>query len=173
MESGFLLIGEVAKPHGLRGQVKVHSYASSPESFSAGRKVFVGCGQALNELMIAGTCIQAHSLLLTFQGIESRQQAEGLVGQSLYLAKKDLKVLPEGEYYWFQLIGSRVITDGDRFLGVLEEIFSTAAHDIWVIREGRKEVLFPAVESFILSVNETQKEIRVRYAPGLSEDDDP
>lgn len=173
MESGFLLIGEVAKPHGLRGQVKIQSYASSPESFSAGRKVLVGRGQALNELMIAETRVQARSLLLTFQGIESRQQAEGLVGQSIYLAKKDLKVLPEGEYYWFQLIGSRVITDEDRFLGVLEEIFSTAAHDIWVIREGRKEVLFPAVESFILSINETQKEIRVRYAPGLSEDDDP
>ena len=108
MKSDFLLIGKVAKPHGLRGQVKVYSYASSYESFSAGRRIYLNQDQEMKALLISEVKIQAHSLLLHFQGLENRQQAEAISGYSLYLDVKDLQDLPEGEYYWYQLIGSRV-----------------------------------------------------------------
>ena len=108
MKSDFLLIGKVAKPHGLRGQVKVYSYASSPENFSAGRKIYLNQDQEMKALLISEVKVQAHSLLLHFQGLENRQQAEAISGYSLYIDVKDLQALPEGEYYWYQLIGSRV-----------------------------------------------------------------
>jgi 16S rRNA processing protein RimM len=162
MKSDFLLIGKVARPHGLRGQVKVYSYASSFESFFSGRKIYLSQGQEMKPLLISEAKVQAHSILLHFQGVDNRQQAEALSGYSLYIAEKDLQVLPEGEYYWYQLIGSRVYTDQGRFLGLLEEIFSTAAHDIWVIRDEKKELMLPAVEDFVISVDLAQKEVRVR-----------
>ncbi len=162
MNSGFLLIGKVAKPHGLRGQVKVHSYAASDESFFAGRKVYLHQGEEMKGLLISEVKIQAHSVLLHFQGLDNRQQAEALCGYSLYIEEKDLQTLPEGEYYWYQLIGCRVTNDQGRFLGILEEIFSTSAHDVWVIRDEGGELLLPAVEDFVISVDLPQKEIRVR-----------
>ncbi len=173
MKSDFLLIGKVAKPHGLRGQVKVHSYASSHENFCAGRKVYLSLGQEMKALLISEVKVQAHDLLLTFQGLDNRQQAEGLSGQALYMDKKDLNALPEGEYYWYQLIGSRAYDEQGRFLGIMEEIFPTAAHDIWVIRNGKEELLLPAVEDFVVSINIPQGEIRVRDFNGLSGGSDP
>jgi 16S rRNA processing protein RimM len=172
MKPGFLLIGEVAKPHGLRGQVKVHSYASSDESFSPGRHVFLSRGQEMKEWLISETKVQGQSILLTFQGLDNREQAEKIVGSALYLNKEELDPLPEGEYYWYQLIGARVYDDQDQFIGIMEEIIPTAAHDIWVVRDGKKESLFPAVEDFILSVNKASGEIRVRDLYGLSQGDD-
>jgi len=172
MKSDFLLIGKVAKPHGLRGQVKVLSYASSNDSFFVGQKVFLGEGEEKKVLLISGVKVQPHGLLLNFQGLDNREQAEGLSGSSLYIDKKDLKALPEGEFYWHQLIGSRVFNDQGRFLGIMEEIFPTPAHDIWIIRDGKKEVLLPAVEDFVLSVNVPRGEIRVRDLYGLSEGND-
>jgi len=162
MKADFLLIGKVAKPHGLRGQVKVHSYASSYENFFAGRKVYLSQGEEMKALLISEGKVQAHSLLLHFQGLDNRQQAEAISGCSLYIEQKDLQALPEGEYYWYQLIGSRVYNDQGRFLGILEEIFSTPAHDIWVIRDDKKEILLPAVEDFVISVDLPQREIRIR-----------
>jgi 16S rRNA processing protein RimM len=162
MKSDFLLIGKVAKPHGLHGQVKVQSYGSSHESFFAGRKVYLSQGQEMRELVLSEVKVRPRSLFLNFQGVDNRQQAEGLSGASLYIEKKDLKTLPEGEYYWYQLIGSRVYNDQGRFLGIMEGIFPTPAHDIWVIRDGKKELLLPAVEDFVASVNIPQGEIRVR-----------
>jgi 16S rRNA processing protein RimM len=153
MKSDFLLIGKVTKPHGLHGQVKVHSYSSSYESFFAGGKVYLSQGEEMKALLISEVKVQSNSLLLHFQGVDNRQQAEAISGYSLYMEEKDLPALPEGEYYQYQLIGSRVYNDQDRFLGIMEEIFSTAAHDIWVIRDGKKEHLFPAVEDFVISVD--------------------
>jgi 16S rRNA processing protein RimM len=162
MKSDFLLIGKVAKPHGLRGQVKIHSFASSYESFSAGRTVYLSQGQEMKALLISEVKMHTHSLLLHFQGLDNRLQAEAICGSSLYLKERDLQALPEGEYYWYQLIGSRVYNDQGRFLGIMEEIFSTPAHDIWVIRSDQKELLLPAVEDFVISVDLPQGEIRIR-----------
>jgi 16S rRNA processing protein RimM len=162
MKSDFLLIGKVAKPHGLHGQVKVYSYASSSDSFVGGRKIYLNQGQEMKALLISEIKIQAHSLILHFQGLENRQQAEAISGYSLYLDAKDLQDLPEGEYYWYQLIGSRVYNDQGRFLGLLKEIFSTPAHDIWVIRDDKMELMLPAVQDFVISVDLPQKRIRVR-----------
>ena len=133
--------------------MKAYSYASSYESFSAGRRIYLDQDQEMKVLLISEVKFQAHSLLLRFQGVENRQQAEAISGYSLYLDVKDLQDLPEGEYYWYQLIGSRVYDDQDRFLGLLKEIFSTPAHDIWVIRDGKKELMLPAVEDFVISVD--------------------
>jgi 16S rRNA processing protein RimM len=168
MNSDFLLIGKVAKPHGLRGQVKVQSYASSFESFFAGRTLYLSQGEEMKPLLISEAKGQSQSLVIHFQGLDNRQQAEAICGSSLYLKEEDLQILPEGEYYWHQLIGSRVYNDQGTFLGFLEEIFSTAAHDIWVIRNASKELLFPAVEDFVISVDLACGEIRVRDLGELS-----
>lgn len=172
VSTGYLLIGEVSKPHGLRGHVKIHSYASSPESFLPGRVVYLSRGQEIQEWMITETKIQGQSVLIKLKDLDKRQQAEALVGFSVYLHERQLKVLPEGEYYWYQLIGSRVYTDQNRFLGVMEGVLPTAAHDIWVVRNGVKEILLPAVEDVIISVSTMNKEIRVRDMDGLTESDD-
>ena len=64
------------------------------------------------------------------------------------------------------------MTDQGRFLGLLEEIFSTPAHDIWVIRDDKKELMLPAVEDFVISVDLPQRQIRVRdlYDPTWGND---
>jgi 16S rRNA processing protein RimM len=172
MKSDFLLIGKVAKPHGLRGQVKVLSYASSNDFFFAGRKIYWGNGEEKTALVVSEAKVQPQSFLLHFQGLDTRQQAEAMSGSSLYLKTADLEPLPEGEYYWHQLIGSRVYNDQGRFVGLVEEIFSTAAHDVWVIRKETKEILVPAVEDFIVSVDLDQGEIRVRDIEDFSGEDD-
>jgi 16S rRNA processing protein RimM len=172
MNSGFLLIGKVGKPHGLGGQVKVQSRVSSFESYYPGLPVYLGGGEELKEWVLSEVKVQGQTLICRFQGVNNRNQAEALYGSTLYIHEKDLKPLPEGEYYCYQLIGSRVYDHRGLFLGNVEEIFSTAAHDIWVIKDGKEEKLFPAVDDFILSVDPSRKEIRVRdlYDPSLGND---
>jgi 16S rRNA processing protein RimM len=172
MDSGFLLIGKVGKPHGLRGQVKVHSRVFSYENFYPGLSVYLGQGEEMKQWVLSEVKVLSQSLICHFLGLENRNQAEELCGSSLYLHERDLKNLSEGEYYSYQLIGSRVYDQRGLFLGCMEEIFSTAAHDVWVIKDGEKEKLFPAVDDFILSVDPSRKEIRVRdlYDPSLGDD---
>jgi len=134
--------------------------------------VYLSPGKGLKEWVIVEAKGEGHRVLLRLEGLENRQQAEALAGFSVYLSEKHLQTLPEGEYYWYQLIGCRVYNDQNRFLGVLKGILTTAAHDIWAVQDGEKEVLLPAVEDFILSVDEVLKEIRVRSVEGLTENND-
>lgn len=138
----------------------------------AGRTVYLSRGQAMKGWVIQEVKAQAPSILLKLQGVENREQAQGLCDYSLYIQEKDLQPLPDGEYYWCQLIGSRVYNEQGVFLGLMEGVFPTPAHDIWIIRDGEKEILLPAVEDCILSVNQTSKEIRVRELYGPAEGDD-
>jgi len=69
------------------------------------------------------------------------------------------------------LSGLRVVSEEGRFLGCLEEVISTSAHDVWVARAPGKEYLIPAVAEVILSVDQREGEIKVRELPGLWEVD--
>lgn len=164
-----MLVGQVGKARGLKGEVKIRSFAESEASFYPGRRVVLKKGDQVKPGVIARASKRSDFLYLQFQGVTDRNQAEALNGYSLYFHEEDLPPLGGGEYYHHHLLGCRVYDEEDRWLGCLEEIFSTAAHDIWVVRQGREERLYPAVEEVILSVDPEGGVIRVRDIYGPSE----
>lgn len=88
-------------------------------------------------------------LRLGLESVNDRNQAESLVGSSLYVEKGRLPVLEEDTYYWHELIGLRVFDTDGVFLGGLEEVIPTPANDVYVVKaeteERTKELLIPAV----------------------------
>jgi 16S rRNA processing protein RimM len=171
MESGFLWIGAITKPFGLRGHLKVQADPASGESFKPGSRIYVRLDKEQIDFVISEAKARDNHFILRFTGVEDRQAAEALVGKSLYVREESLGKLPEGEYYWHQMIGLRVFSEEGRFLGCLEEVISTPAHDVWVARDSGKEYLIPAVAEVILSVDQPEGEIRVRALQGLWEVD--
>jgi 16S rRNA processing protein RimM len=172
METAYVEIGRILKPCGLRGRVKVHSYAASAARFSTGQEVFLRQGQGLRPLIVSEAAGSGKALLLRFEGRDNRQAVEPLAGSPIYVKREELKRLPEGEFYQIELIGSRVFGEEGRCLGLLEAVFSTPAHDIWVVRSGLKEILIPAVEAYIASVKPDRKEIRLKATHGLDQIND-
>jgi 16S rRNA processing protein RimM len=171
MESGFLWIGAIAKPFGLRGHLKIQADPASWESFKPGGRIYVRQDKEQIDFVISEAQARGNHFILRFSGVEDRQGAEALVGRSLYVREESLEKLPEGEYYWYQMIGLRVVSEEGRFLGCLEEVISTPAHDVWVARDSGKEYLIPAVAEVILSVDPREGEIKVRALQGLWEVD--
>jgi 16S rRNA processing protein RimM len=116
---------------------------------------------ALGEILVGGERFQVLKaargrghVLVRLAGIDSRDQAETLVGREVEGEAQRFPELPAGEYYWFQILGLPVVHAGDgTVLGVLTEIWPTGAHDIYVVRQGKREVLLPAVEEVIREVD--------------------
>jgi 16S rRNA processing protein RimM len=163
-------LGLISGAHGLRGAVKVRADAQAattdPEVFAA-----------LGEVVIGGrnfTVLQAerfkNQVLLHLAGVESRSAAEALAGQAVLGDRRRFPRLPEGEYYWFQLLGLPVYDAGDgALLGRLQEILPTPAHDVYVVAQDRREVMLPAVEEVIVEINLEEGFIRAAPPPGLLE----
>jgi len=172
MESGFLEIGRVGKPSGLKGHFKIISFASSWERFSPGTTVYLARGEELKAYLISEAKPQGKAVIIRLAGLENRQAVEDRGGTAIYIKKEELRDLPANEFYWSELIGSRVFDDQGRLMGTVKEIFTTPAHDIWVIGDREKEVLIPALEEFVASVNTVQKEICLKPLNGLDQVND-
>jgi 16S rRNA processing protein RimM len=163
-------LGRISGAHGIRGAVKVRPDAAAattdPEVFAALGEVVIG-GQPYR-------IIQADRLknqvLLLLAGVGTRDRAEELAGQEVQGDRRHFPRLPPGEYYWFQLLGLPVydVADGS-LLGHLQEILPTPGHDVYVVVQGSREILLPAVEEVILEINLGEGFIRVAPPQGLLE----
>ncbi|MFZ2089378.1 MAG: ribosome maturation factor RimM [Desulfobaccales bacterium] len=161
-------LGQVVGVHGLKGMLRVgisgRSADFDPETFVALQEILVG-GERYQVLKAAKG--RGH-ILVRLAGIDSRDQAEPLVGRQVQGEAHRFPELPPGEYYWFQVIGLPVVHAEDgRVLGVLSEIWPTGAHDIYVVRQGKREVLLPAVEEVIQEIDLKEGCLKVRPPEGL------
>jgi 16S rRNA processing protein RimM len=106
--------------------------------------------------------------LLRLDGIDSREQAEALRGAEIALSLSAVPPLPEGTYYWWQILGMRVVSDEGQELGQVDEILETGANDVYAVRDMTgAELLIPAIESVVLDVDLEVGEIKVHLIPGL------
>ncbi|MEO8476326.1 MAG: ribosome maturation factor RimM [Actinomycetota bacterium] len=166
-----VVVGRIAKAHGVRGEVAVEIRSDNPDRFVEGATVFTPDGRGLTMERV-----HAHGqrTLVTFAGIRDRTAAEALTGTLLEIPQSWLPALAPGEYWPFELEGCAMTTEAGRSLGTVSEVIPNPANDLWVATdEDGVETLVPALRDVIVEVDVTAKRILVRDIPGLTipEDD--
>lgn len=161
-------LGRVLGVHGLKGVLRVgisgRTGDPDPETFMALGEILVGGGR----FRVLKASQGRRHVLVSLMGVNSREEAEGLVGREVQGEVHRFPALPPGEYYWFQVLGLPVIHAEDgSILGHLEEIWPTGAHDIYVVRQGTREVLLPAVEEVVQEIDLQEGCIKVSPPAGL------
>lgn len=169
--SGRLIeIGRIVRSHGLDGRVKVLSYLETTELLHGLSELLVG--RTVSEALwfpLAAVRIGKDFFILKLSGIDDRDAAAGLNGSSVWMPAEKMKKLPEGEYYWREIIGLQVITEDGRNLGRIEAVFPTGSNDVYVCREGEREILLPAVGNVVRRIDTDQGVMVVRLLKGLVE----
>ena len=170
-EPAFLAVGRVRRPHGVKGEVLVEAYTQFPENLKPGMLLTVG--KTFSPLKLRGVRSHKKGLLLSFESIQDPEVAGRLRNEILYIPSEDRPALPEGEYYYHQLIGLNVIDGQEGLLGQLCDILATGANDVYVIKGvGDNEILLPAIREVVQSVDLQKGEMHVRLLPGLLEVDE-
>jgi 16S rRNA processing protein RimM len=171
MESAadLVVIGEVTRPHGLRGEVRVTPHTDRPERFEglAECVLWDETRDVRSVRRITGTRRQAGVVLLSLAGCESVEAATALVGRLVALPRAQALPLPPGHVYPWQLVGCRVETDDGRPVGALSGIEPSPAHDLWVVRGDGREHLIPAVAEIVVDVDLGGRRVVIRPPEGL------
>jgi 16S rRNA processing protein RimM len=169
-----ILVGTVARAHGLHGEVVVDSYTDAPERYAPGSTLDASVSEAdaPMRLRIATSRPFGERLLVRFEGIESRTAAEALRGANLTISRSETKSLPEGQHYRFELVGLRAETPRGERIGEVTEVFTTGANDVIVVRGDRGEILVPMSPGVIVSVDVAGGSITMDPPPGLPGWDD-
>ncbi|NOY98470.1 MAG: 16S rRNA processing protein RimM [Chloroflexi bacterium] len=161
-----LAVGFLRRPHGVRGEILMDVLTDFPERLQPGMQVYVGEEHA--PMTLVARRGHAKGLLITFEGIESREAVGNFRNQYVYVLTADRPPLPEGEYYHHQLIGLQVVSEDDRLLGELTTILETGANDVYVVKsESGREILLPAIPAVVLDVDLGRGQMRVHLLPGL------
>jgi len=166
-EPDFLVIGQIIKPHGVRGEVFVKVLTDFTERFEAMETVRVGDDTVTDQYAVEATRWHKNGVLLTFNGITDRSAAEKLRGLYLKIPASEAMPLGPDTYYHYQLVGLAVITDAGEALGHIAEILETGANDVYVVQGARGEILLPATKEVVLSVNLQAKQMIVHLLDGL------
>lgn len=158
-----LVVGYVLAPWGTKGEVKVQVETDFPDRFTAGSVVYL-----LNQpLEIESSRPHKQHLVIKLVTIDSIQEAEQLRGQYLTIPYSELRPLPEDQYYTFQLIGLTVLTTEGNYVGKIVDIMITAANDVYVVQSELGEVLIPAIDDVVQSIDTNKGQMIIEAIEGL------
>ena len=164
----FIVVGKVRRPHGVHGEVVVEIITKFPERLCPLKSIYIG----KNHLKMNITSQRSHheGLLLGFDGITSPEEAGRFRNQILSVASSESPQLSHGEFFFHELLDSKVIDEKGNLLGRLTDILQTGANDVYVITDSAgAELLLPAISDVIRKVDVPNKIIEIRLIPGLKD----
>ncbi|MFH1080976.1 MAG: ribosome maturation factor RimM [Pseudomonadota bacterium] len=163
-----LEIGEVVRPHGLKGRIKAKSYLVSIGSTHRLDEVFIRRSkEPAVRFRIKTMQVERKTLFLELRGVEDVDAAARLVGCQILISSDKLEKLPEDEYYWHELLGIQVTTEAGQSLGRIESIVPGQNHDVYVCAGNEREILLPAIGEVVRKIDINAGVMVVRLLKGL------
>lgn len=144
-----LIIGEVLKPQGIRGELKIKTFTDYPEDVKAFGTVYIDDKPYKILSFRVGNDGAAY---VGLRGIADRNAAELYRGKKLEGDREDAPALEEGQYYIVDMIGLACETQDGEFLGTLKDVTNLAS-DIYTLEKDGKNILFPAVNGVVIQVD--------------------
>ena len=153
------MIGEVLKPQGVRGEIKVRPDTSDPARFENLSRVFLAREGAYTLCEVESSRLSGDMAYLKLAGVDDRGAAEKLRGDFLYIDRENALELGEDENFIVDLLGCRATDTNGREIGTLTDVMQPGGNDVYVFEGSLGEVLVPALKSVVLRVDVREKTI--------------
>ena len=162
-----IIIAKVNRPHGVRGELRITSESDFiKERFVPGKTLYFSLDGKTESFVLKSIRKHSQAYLITLEGIENMNEVEHLRHAEILIDYDELHDLPEGQYYFVDLIGLDVFVD-DQKIGVLKEMFETPAHPIMKVETEERDIMIPYVDRFVLDVDLERNRIDVDWLEGL------
>lgn len=167
----YLIVGEVLRPHGIRGELRMRVLTDYPERISKLKYVYLG--QDPQSSPVSRYTVQHMRMhktygLLKLKDIDDRDQADLLRELLVMVSIDDAIPLEDDEVYLYQLIGLTVHTSTMTEFGVITDVLETGANDVYVVQSDcYGEVLIPIIDGVVLETNLEEGFLRVQLPDGL------
>lgn len=159
-----ITIGKIAGTHGNKGMLKIIPITDWPDRFLEMKTVTLEKDGSQVTYNIAEAVPYRRFILVRLAEIPDMTAAEKLKGSLVKVARDELKELPEGSFYIFEIVGLKVYTAGGNHIGEIEDIIQTGANDVYVIkRPNGPPALVPALKSVVREVNIKEGRVVVDY----------
>jgi 16S rRNA processing protein RimM len=154
----YVELGKLVGVWGVKGWVKLHSYTRNRADISQYKIWYLQKPRSKSDpapIKVLNCREQGQGMVVQFDGVTDRDQAAAMSGQIIFVKQSDLPELPEGEFYWQQLIGLTVKND-KVIIGDVDSILETGADDVFVcknVEKGKADVLIPYNNEVVLKID--------------------
>ena len=164
------LVGRIARPHGIRGQVIVNPETDFPDDrFQPGAELFIERGGQVETLRVTTVRFHRQRPVIGIEGVDTVDAAASLAGHELRVPIERLAALPPDTFYRHDLIGCLVETRDGRTVGVVADVEGSMTGSRLVVDGAVGEVLIPLVAPICTVVDPAAKRILIDPPEGLIE----
>jgi 16S rRNA processing protein RimM len=169
VERSLYSIGRIAKAIGVRGEVVVNQVTSASR-FRNLHSVLVGPDDhRVDSRAIEKIIPGPRGIRVKFGGVNSRNDAEALIGQFLFVRRSERVKLRQNSFFVDDIVGLKVIDEDGKALGEVREVLKMPAQDIYVVARATGNMMVPAVREFIRKVDLAAGTLTVRLIEGMDE----
>lgn len=171
----YLLLGEILRPHGVRGEMRMRIMTDYPERLiNEIKTVYLGDNpddEGITAHTVKSARFHKEYLLITLEEVADRNEADSMRGLKVMIDIEHAVPLDEGEYYLYQVIGLTVKTVEGIEAGIIKDVIETGANDVYVVKSREfGELLLPAHDETIVSVDFDAGIITMKLPGGLLPD---
>ena len=164
----YITIGAIIGAVGLQGEVRCFPMTDFPERFSRLCEVRIETKDGRNyPLRIRQVRLASSFIFILFEGIVSVEEAALLKGSLIQIPEEERVVLPADHYYQYEIIGLDVYLEDRTMLGKIESIIETGGNDVYLVKQGDREILIPALKQVVRAVNLLKREMTISPMQGL------
>ncbi|MFV3330324.1 ribosome maturation factor RimM [Pseudomonas sp. NY15437] len=163
-----IVLGKIVSVHGIRGEVKVYSFTDPLDNLLDYRRWTLKRGNEVRQAELVQGRVQGNVLVAKLKGLDDREIARTFAEFEILVPRSELPVLDDGEFYWSQLEGLKVIDQNGQLFGILDHMLETGANDVMVVKPcagslDDRERLLPYTDQCVQAVDLEAGEIRVDW----------
>lgn len=163
----YIRIGQIVNTHGNKGELKVYPLTDDPDRYRELKRVFVAQENCYREYTVRRARNHKGIVIMELDEIQDMNEAVRLKGAYLELPVAELRALPPGHYYIFQIVGLEVIENGV-VLGHVTDIFKTGSNDVYQVEDAQgKKFYLPALKEVVRNIDLEAGKMEVVLPPGL------
>ena len=164
----FLRVGAIVTTHGLRGELKIFPTTDDVQRFDYLSQCYVDTDSGLKELKVRSVKYFKQFVILGFEGYDNINDVNDFVKKDLLISREEAVELKPGEYFICDLLGNKVVTDTGEELGILKDIYTSAANNVYIVdRPEGRDLLIPVIPECIVGHDTDAKITTVHLLDGL------
>ncbi|ADG41251.1 16S rRNA processing protein [Leuconostoc kimchii IMSNU 11154] len=165
----YFKVGTIVNTHGIRGEVKIMAITDfAADRFKKGAELQIDTKQGFLPMKVQSSRLHKNMWLVLFEGITNINDIEKYKTHDIYVYGEARQELDDDEYYYDEIIDSRVVDLDGHEIGVVSDIMTTPANDVWTVkREGQPDALIPMIDDVVKNVDVEQHLITIDALEGL------
>lgn len=163
----YILIGKIVNIHGIKGEIKIYPYTDDIFNLSKMKEFYLDNSLKL-KCIIQNCRVHKNMLIVKLKGVSNPEEAIKLKNKDIYIPKESLEKLDDGSYYIFELIGLEVFDIDNNKIGILNDVQSGLANDVYeILTLDNKKIYLPAIKEVVKKVDIENKKLYVEIMKGL------